>query len=169
MVKDSANIGTGTITIKNDPRILPLGNLLRKTKINELPQLLNILLGHMSVIGPRPQDQRCFNAFPESSRKLITSVSPGLSGVGSIVFRDEENILGGSSSASEFYDHTVMPYKAELEVWYVENRSMPLYFLLIFLTALAVIAPNRFSVWLWLKSLPAPPPALRHALGYPQP
>ena len=64
MVKDSPNLGTGTVTVKDDPRVLPIGRFLRKTKINELPQLLNILLGNMSVIGPRPQTQRCFNAFP---------------------------------------------------------------------------------------------------------
>ncbi len=64
MLKDSPNIGTGTVTMKNDPRILPIGAFLRKTKINELPQLLNVFLGHMSLIGPRPQAQRCFDAFP---------------------------------------------------------------------------------------------------------
>ena len=93
MLKDSANIGTGTITVKNDPRVLPIGKFLRKSKINELPQLLNILLGDMSVIGPRPQAERCFLAFPKIAQDAIIQVKPGLSGIGSIVFRDEENIL----------------------------------------------------------------------------
>ena len=90
MLKDSPNIGTGTVTVKGDPRVLPLGRLLRKTKINELPQLLNILKGDMSIIGPRPQTRRCFDAFPVRSQAAIVKVRPGLSGIGSIVFRDEE-------------------------------------------------------------------------------
>ena len=69
MLKDSPNMGTGTVTVKNDPRVLPMGGFLRKTKINELPQLINIFNGDMSVIGPRPQTQRCFDAFPLSSQK----------------------------------------------------------------------------------------------------
>ena len=63
MLKESPNIATGSVTIKNDPRILPAGKFLRRTKINELPQLINVLKGDMSIIGPRPQTQRCFDAF----------------------------------------------------------------------------------------------------------
>ncbi|MDC0392725.1 sugar transferase, partial [Gammaproteobacteria bacterium] len=83
MLKDSPSIGTGTVTMKNDPRVLPIGKFLRKTKINELPQLFNIFLGHMSVIGPRPQTPRCFEAFPPKSQDIIIQVKPGLSGIGS--------------------------------------------------------------------------------------
>ena len=93
MLENSPAIGTKSLTIKNDPRILPLGYFLRKSKINELPQLFNVFLGHMSIIGPRPQTDRCFFAFPESSQKIIITVKPGLSGLGSIVFRDEEQIM----------------------------------------------------------------------------
>ena len=71
MLKDSENIGTGTITLHNDPRILPFGSFLRKTKLNELPQLFNILNGTMSVIGPRPQTKRCYEAFPLASIEQI--------------------------------------------------------------------------------------------------
>ena len=84
MLKASPNMGTGTVTVKNDPRILPMGHFLRKTKINELPQLLNILSGDMSVVGPRPQTQRCFDAFLPASQKAIIQVRPGLSGIGSL-------------------------------------------------------------------------------------
>src|SRR5690606_21753019 len=87
MLKDSPNLGTGTVTLKDDPRVLPVGRFLRKTKINELPQLLNVLCGDMSIVGPRPQTRRCFDAFPEDSKRAIVRVRPGLSGVGSIVFR----------------------------------------------------------------------------------
>ena len=109
MLKNSEHIGTGTVTLHKDPRILPIGGLLRKTKINELPQLLNIFKGDMSVIGPRPQTQRCFDAFPEKSKAVIVRVRPGLSGVGSIVFRDEEKMMDDHGNADYFYDEIIMP------------------------------------------------------------
>ena len=71
MLKNSQNIGTGTITIKDDPRILPIGKFLRYTKLNELPQLLNIFIGDMSIIGPRPQTQRCYDAFPKNFQNIM--------------------------------------------------------------------------------------------------
>ena len=159
-------MGTGTVTVKNDPRVLPVGAILRRTKINELPQLLNILFGHMSVIGPRPQDLRCFQAFPNSMQDVITSVLPGLSGIGSIVFRDEEELMDEANDPDTFYDQVIMPYKAELEAWFVENRGVRLYFKLIFLTVFAVLLPGRTDTWSWFEGLPEPPSQLAEPLGY---
>ena len=140
MLKDSANIGTGTVTVKNDPRVLPIGKFLRKSKINELPQLLNIFLGDMSVIGPRPQTERCFLAFPQNSQDAIVQVKPGLSGIGSIVFRDEESILDNPDiDRLKFYDDEIAPYKGELEQWYVKHHNLYTYFMLIGLTVWVVI------------------------------
>jgi len=82
MLEDSPTIGTGTVTVKNDPRILPFGKILRKAKINELPQLVNVVKGEMSIIGPRPQDQRCFDVFRKEDKAEILKVRPGLSGIG---------------------------------------------------------------------------------------
>ena len=79
MVKNSEKIGAGTITVKNDPRVLPFGKFLRKTKINELPQLFNILKGDMSVVGPRPLHSKQFNFYDKTDQDVISSVSPGLS------------------------------------------------------------------------------------------
>ena len=76
MLKNSPNIGSGEITMRDDPRVLPLGKLLRKTKINELPQLFNILIGDMSVIGPRPLTPQTFDAYSETTQSLITQVLP---------------------------------------------------------------------------------------------
>ena len=126
MLKDSPTMGSGTITLMDDPRILPLGHVLRKTKLNELPQLINVLRGEMSLIGPRPQTRRCFDAFPEIAQDEIVSVLPGLSGLGSIIFRDEENLLQESNEPAQLYDNVIMPYKGELEIWYVQNRSVRL-------------------------------------------
>ncbi len=145
MLKDSPNMGTGTITVKGDPRVLPFGKFLRKTKINELPQLINILKGDMSIIGPRPQDMRCFVVFNDEDQENIKKVRPGLSGVGSIIFRDEESLLDGQGSLEEkadFYDHVISPYKGKVESWYVKHQSIGLYFKLIWLTVLAVLSPD---------------------------
>ena len=111
MLKNSEKIGTGTITIKDDPRILPFGKFLRKTQLNELPQLINVLIGDMSIIGPRPQAQRNFDAYGENVRNNITLVRPGLSGIGSIIFRNEEEIMGNHNNSNKFYDEVIMPYK----------------------------------------------------------
>tara|TARA_B100000989_G_scaffold39741_1_gene25190 strand:- start:2979 stop:3572 length:594 start_codon:yes stop_codon:yes gene_type:complete len=160
MLKNSPKIGTGTVTIKNDPRILPFGNFLRKTKINELPQLINILKGDMSFIGPRPQTQRCFNAYPLSSQKEIIKVRPGLSGVGSIIFSSEEEMIQNNYDSENFYDEIVMPYKGSLEVWYVSNQGIISYFYLIFFTILALLGLNKGLIWRIFKDLPSPPPEL---------
>ena len=160
MLKDSPNMGTGTVTVKNDPRVLPMGGFLRKTKINELPQLINIFNGDMSVIGPRPQTQRCFDAFPLSSQSEIIKVRPGLSGIGSIVFRNEEEMMHANNGPDKFYDEIVMPYKGKLEEWYVRNLSIGLYFQLILITIYVVLFTSGKTVWAVLKKLPDPPKSL---------
>ena len=157
MLKNSENMGTGTITVKDDPRVLPVGKFLRKTKINELPQLLNIFLGHMSMIGPRPQDKRCFDAFPEESQSEIIKVRPGLSGIGSIVFRDEEELMHASADPDTYYDNVIMPYKGKLEEWYVANKSFSVYLLCVFITGWVVLSPESSLVWKVFRNLPRPP------------
>lgn len=157
MLKDSERIG-GTITVKNDPRVLPVGKFLRKTKINELPQLINIFLGEMSVIGPRPQTERCFFAFPKESQDTIIKVNPGLSGIGSIVFRDEENLLDNPNiDRMKYYDDVIAPYKGELEQWYVEHQSLYVYFMLIGLTVWIIMFPDSKVYNKIFRDLPKPP------------
>ena len=160
MLKDSPNMGTGTITIKNDPRVLPIGRFLRKTKINELPQLINIFIGDMSIIGPRPQTQRCFDAFPLSSQNEIIKVRPGLSGIGSIIFRDEEDMIYANDDPDKFYDEIIMPYKGSLEDWYVTHQNIISYFSLIGLTIWVVLGFSSGLVWKLFKDLPPPPQEL---------
>lgn len=167
MLKDSPNMGTGTVTLKDDPRVLPLGGLLRKTKLNELPQLLNILRGDMSLIGPRPQTTRCFASFPSSSQSAITRVRPGLSGVGSIVFRDEEELLHSSADPEALYDDVIMPYKGLLEEWYVGHAGIGTYLALILLTCWVVLVPTSGLFWRLFPSAPRPPERLRAALDAP--
>ena len=169
MLKDSPNLGTGTVTVKGDPRVLPVGRVLRKTKINELPQLLNILLGDMSLIGPRPQTRRCFDAFPARSQEEIMKVRPGLSGLGSIVFRNEEDMMDVAKDPDHFYDHVIMPYKGLLEEWYVANQGVGTYIKLVLLTAWVVVTSRGSVVWLVFAGLPTPPQEIAADVDWPQP
>ncbi len=161
MLKDSPNMSGGVLTTRNDPRVLPVGKFFRKTKINELPQLFNILLGHMSVVGPRPQAPSHFGAFPAHVRKEIVKVRPGLTGIGSVVFRDEESIMARSAKGSEkCYEEDIAPYKGELELWYIRNQSVCLDFILIFLTAWVVFFPRSELYRFLFKELPPKSPEL---------
>ena len=166
MIKSSPNIGTRTITIENDPRVLNVGRFLRKTKINELPQLLNIVKGDMSVIGPRPLTIQQFGFYSNSIQAVIKQVRPGLSGVGSIIFRGEEDIMHGSTASVDFYGEVIAPYKGALEVWFFSNKSLYIYFIAIFTTLWAVLFPNTELPWTVFKGLPEPPNELKLALNY---
>ena len=157
MLKDSPKMGTGTVTVKNDPRVLPIGGFLRKTKINELPQFINIFKGDMSVIGPRPQTQRCFDAFPELAQNDISKVRPGLSGIGSVVFRSEEDMMHANANPDRLYNDVIMLYKGKLESWYVRNNSVWNYLLLIFLTILVMLTGSTRLIFRCFTSLPRPP------------
>ena len=166
MVKNSPKIGSGDVTLKNDPRVLPVGRVLRKTKLNEVPQLWNILVGDMSFVGPRPQTPKNFDYFPAEGKQVIASLRPGLTGIGSIVFRDEETILDNSDKPLErVYSEDIGPYKAELEQWYSQHQGALTYWLLIFVTAWVVLLPNsRVYRKIW-PSLPPMPEALKAAAG----
>lgn len=143
MLKNSPNMGSGDITTGNDPRVLPMGKFLRKTKINELPQFINILNGSLRLVGPRPTTQRVFAMYPEHFKAVFDQVAPGITGIGSVVFRDEEKILRDSpKDYMTCYTEDVIPYKAQLEVWYVKNRSTMTDLKIIFLTAQAIVVPD---------------------------
>lgn len=139
MLRNSPNMGSGTITVKGDPRVLPVGRILRKTKINELPQLLNVLRGEMSLIGARPHALRDLRGVDAESLKIVHSIRPGLSGAASIVFRNEDKVLYDQTDPRYFYDEIIAPYKASIDVWYAENISVLKYFILILLTVIVVI------------------------------
>ncbi|MFQ5350018.1 MAG: sugar transferase [Thermoanaerobaculia bacterium] len=142
MVRNSAKMG-GTVTLPGDPRVLPVGRVLRKLKLNELPQLLNVLRGDMSLVGPRPLTPATFACYPPEVQRRVVGVQPGLTGVGSIVFRDEERIIGRSELPPiDCYRQEIAPYKGRLELWYIDNRSLWLDIKLILLTAVAVLAPR---------------------------
>ena len=163
MLKDSPNIGTGLHTTKKDPRILPMGGFLRKTKINELPQLFNIFLGSMSIIGPRPLVDKTFDPYPENVKDNIYNIKPGLSGIGSVIFRDEEVLLSNSKiPIDEYYKNYISPYKGDLELWYQDNLSFYTDFMIIFLTTWGLFFPKSDLVYRIFKDLPSRPDYLLH-------
>ena len=158
MLKDSANLPGGIMTTKRDPRITPMGGFLRKSKINELPQLFNIFFGRMSVVGPRPVMRVSFEAYPNEVQKVIYNVIPGLTGIGSIIFRDEEELISevknNGGDLWEFYKGKIYPFKGELEIWYQNHKSFLLDMKLIFLTAWVIFAPKSKIYENWFRDLP---------------
>lgn len=165
MLKDSPNMGLGTITVQNDPRILPLGHFLRKTKINEIPQLLNVILGDMSLVGPRPLTKENFSLYSLDVQKSISGVRPGLSGIGSIVFRREENLLANAQDKKLFYSNIIAPYKGDLELWYVNNNTIKTYFKIIIVTIIVIFVPKSKLVDTYFRDLPKPPVELQDIMG----
>lgn len=161
MLKDSPKLPGGVLTQKNDPRILPMGNFLRKTKINELPQLINIFLGQMSFVGPRPQARRHYELYNTDVRAAIDAIPPGLTGLGSVVFRDEEDMLDQvPGDRDHFHDTVIAPYKGQLEVWYARHRNLYTYLSLIFLTAWALVNPRSKNWKQYFNGLPEIPAKL---------
>lgn len=155
MLKNSPNMGTGLITLRNDPRVTPMGGFLRKTKINELPQVFNVLLGDMSIVGPRPLVEKNFNAYPEDIRYKVYNCKPGITGIGSVVFRDEEDLMSRTTMPPhEFYEKQIAPYKGELELWYQQKQSFWVDLMIIFLTVWVVAFPKSKLMYKVFKDLP---------------
>jgi lipopolysaccharide/colanic/teichoic acid biosynthesis glycosyltransferase len=144
MLKNNPNINTLEIKLKDDPSILPIGRFLRKTKIDEIPQLLNILKGEMGFIGPRPLLPRYFNYYTPQQQEMISLMKPGITGIGSIYFRDEASLIEQSCLLSEqHYELFIAPQKAALEKWYYENMSVCLDIKILLCTLLVIF--NRKS------------------------
>ena len=156
MLQNSPNIGTGLITLRNDSRLLPMGKFLRKTKINELPQILNVIKGDMSIVGPRPLVDKTFNDYPENIRYKIYNSKPGITGIGSIIFRDEEYLLSNCKiPPQEYYEKVIAPYKGALEIWYNQYKSFFVDISIIFLTAWLIVFPKSNAAHTVFKNLPA--------------
>ena len=156
MLKNSMNMGHGSITLKNDFRVTRFGGFLRKTKINELPQLINILKGDISIVGPRPLVQNDFDAYPENIKTIIYKVKPGLTGIGSIIFRDEEDIISNNFNADPhlYYKDKIAPYKGNLEIWYQNRKSLLLDLSIIFMTFWVIFFPKSNLSLKFFKDLP---------------
>jgi len=162
MLKNSPSLPGGFITQLKDPRVLPMGKFLRKSKINELPQLLNIFIGQMSIVGPRPVVAQHLALYTEKMREAILTMTPGLTGIASLIFRNEEGVLDKIGGDRKYvHDEVIAPFKGELELWWTEHHTIRNYFKIIFLTAWALFNP-RTSLWKkWFKDLPEPPELLK--------
>lgn len=158
MLKNSPNMEGGAITLKDDFRITRFGGILRKTKINEIPQILNILKGDMSFVGPRPvMKTQSFDHYPADVQKVIYNVQPGLTGLGSILFRDEESMISEhvakGGDAMDFYTNTIYPKKGRIEKWYQANQSFVLDLKILFTTFWVVLFPKSKIAERWFRPL----------------
>lgn len=153
MIKNSLNIGLGGVTVKNDPRVTPMGRFLRKTKINELPQVINILRGDMTLVGPRPLILAGFKNYSKEMQSKIYNVKPGLTGIGSVIFRDEETLVSKTTDFEQLYK-LINGYKGKLEMWYQENLSFRTDFLIVFLTGYSIFFPKQQLTYRIFKNLP---------------
>jgi lipopolysaccharide/colanic/teichoic acid biosynthesis glycosyltransferase len=126
------------LTARDDPRVTPLGRWLRETKINELPQLWNVLKGEMSLVGPRPEDPELAQTWPSAARKEVLSVRPGITSPASVLYRNEENMLKAHSLMSAYMDE-VQPSKLRLDQLYVRNRGLLLDLDVLFWTFLVLV------------------------------
>ena len=123
MVVDAESKGM-KITVGRDPRITNLGHFLRKYKLDELPQIFNVLFGSMSFVGPRPEVKEYIDEYPEAVRKEVLSVKPGITDNASIEFREENNILSRSPDPRKTYIEDILPVKQRYYLDYVRDRSL---------------------------------------------
>jgi len=155
MLKDSPNLGTGLITLRNDPRVTPMGTFLRKTKLNELPQIFNVLKGDMSFVGPRPLVDKTFEPYSDYVKSNIYKVRPGITGIGSVVFRDEEKLMSECEGDPKiFYNTVIAQYKGDLEMWYLHHQSFKTDVLILFLTAWQIVFSESKLINKIFKKLP---------------
>lgn len=122
MYETPDNHNGSRLTVKNDSRVTPFGAWLRATKLNELPQLWNVLVGEMSLVGPRPEDPQFVEQWPEDVKAEVLSIRPGMTSPASVTYRDEENLLGGSSVLDD-YLRTILPEKLRLDQLYVRHYT----------------------------------------------
>ena len=162
MLLASPGLGAGSITMKNDWRVTPMGGWLRKTKINELPQIINVFLGDMSIVGPRPQMESDFLKYSALVQANVNNVKPGVTGVAAIVFRDEEKYYHNiDEDPHEYCRRVISPYKGALELWYQENVSFKTDILIVFLTGWVILFKKSNLPFVVFRGLPEMPEELR--------
>jgi lipopolysaccharide/colanic/teichoic acid biosynthesis glycosyltransferase len=141
MLEEAASYAGPRITSEGDQRITPLGKWLRDSKINELPQLWNVLVGEMSLVGPRPEDPSLIETWSPETRAEVLSMRPGITSPASVLFRDEEKMLS-AGSLMDTYLGEILPSKLRLDQLYVRHHSFLLDLDVIFWTFLVVVVPS---------------------------
>ncbi len=162
MVKNSSLIGNKTVTLRNDPRITKFGKFLRMSKINELPQILNVFKGEMSFVGPRPILISSYKKYSPKIQKSIYQSKPGITGIGSLIFRDEELLVSTYKNITnddplKYYKSYIYPYKGNLELWYLKNRSFINDFKILILTFWSLFFSDSKLVFKMFKTIPTKP------------
>lgn len=160
MLKNSPNIGSKDVTLRNDPRVTFWGRYLRITKLNELPQILNVLKGEMSLVGPRPLMPVSFAYYSSEVQKKVYDSVPGITGIGSLIFRDEEQLVSNQKefdSPHDFYKQRIYPYKGQLEMWYQLHKGIKVDTLILVLTAVSLIFKQNKLAYRVFKNLPPNP------------
>ena len=132
MVVDAEKLGR-QITVGNDSRITKVGIFLRKYKLDELPQLINVIKGDMSLVGPRPEVPKYVELYNENQKRVL-EVRPGITDYASIEYRDENSILGNVENPEEYYINIIMPHKIDLNMKYIENNNVFIDIAIIFKT-----------------------------------
>lgn len=155
MIPDAWKSGVNS-TATGDTRITPIGKRLRRAKLDELPQLWNVLTGDMSLVGPRPQVRADANLYTTEERRMLEAL-PGITDLASIVFADEGEILSGACDPDLLYNQIIRPWKSRLALLYLKNRSFRVDLHVLRLTALALISRERAlrSLNLFIDSLGA--------------
>ena len=133
----------GLLTVgKRDSRITPIGNFIRRYKLDELPQLWNVLIGDMSLVGPRPEVERYTRLYSAEQRRVLT-LKPGITDPASIHYRKESELLANSSNPEETYIREIMPHKISLSLQYISQPTLPSYFRNIIQTISVIIRNKR--------------------------
>jgi len=149
MVINADKSGVDSTSV-NDMRITKVGHMIRRYKLDELMQLWNVLIGDMSLVGPRPNVQRDIDLYTEQERVLLT-VKPGITDISSIVFSDEGDILEGKNDPDLAYNQLIRPWKSRLGLIYIENHSIFLDIELIFYTIIAIASKEKALKWVVKK------------------
>jgi lipopolysaccharide/colanic/teichoic acid biosynthesis glycosyltransferase len=137
-------------TSANDSRITRIGHIIRKFKLDELTQLWNVLMGDMSLVGPRPNIKTETDLYTSAEKKLL-AISPGITDISSIIFSDEGDILANQEDPDLAYNQLIRPWKSRLGLVYIDNRSMLLDIQLIVITVVAVFSRKKALKWVSRK------------------
>lgn len=143
MISNSSQLGTGDIVVQDDFRVTKVGRFLRRTKLNELPQLINVISGDMSLVGPRPLMPESFRNYSPEVQSAISRIKPGITGIGSIIFRNEEQMVSDSGmNPRDYYNQYIYPYKGALEMWYQRHASVFIDMHILLMTGWVIIFPK---------------------------
>ena len=154
MKENSFFLQGGGFTNRNDFRMMPFGNILRKYKINEIPQLFNVIFGHMSLVGYRPLTIESHEKMLNLGFNLHQVDKPGMTSVASLFFRDEEEFLLDIKDKHDYYYEIILPAKGSLDHWWYENKSLRNYFVIIILTITSVLFRSNKMTEVLLNNLP---------------